>query len=277
MKPITNFISQPHKIGPVIFIATGIYKTCKDYKDAYNKKAVLAKDAAILAGSAAAFAVIFPVTRRLCNAQFIESVAKLFKKNVVKNPAVDSLKKTEYVVKECVGGVLNTLAGVLGAIYSNALMQKYVLNKPFFVKEKPENPSPAVPQSRVFQRFDYINKTPVGYTVNRMFTTMSDMPDLKLLEKPMIALTGFSVANTDGYHNKFKKTTHELLSNTLIPTFFVSVASLFTNNSKSYVKYPVLLASLLTGAVAGAKVSEKYKDKIDKKIDGMNMKYIALK
>ena len=93
----------------------------------------------------------------------------------------------------------------------------------------------------------------------------------------MIALTGFSVADTKGYHNKLKKTTYELLANVLIPTIFVSATGLFVHDKKSLVKYPALFLALVGGSYAGEFVASSFKDKIYKTIDGMNFNFDNVK
>lgn len=126
--------------------------------------------------------------------------------------------------------------------------------------------------SNVFSKFDYSGKDVAKKAADRVVSTVSDLPEMKILSSPMIALTGFSVANTEGYNNKIKKTSYELLANTMIPTMFVTAASLLVENKKAVVKYPSLLASLLLGAFCGKKVADSIQDDMNKKIDYMCLK-----
>lgn len=272
IKQIATAITKPRILAPTVFLAVGTGKMCYDFEKAKpeKKKRILAKDAAILLGSAAGFAAISPLTKLMCKNPF-------FKNNKLKN--------VEEVLKQALAGTINTFAGIIGAIYSNELMHKYVLNKPMFLPQKDEEQkkkediqNAKLPeQSDVFKSFIQVSKSPAGKTANMVFTTITDLPSMKVFSSPMIALTGFSVANTEGYHNKLKKTSYELLANTLIPTIFVSTASLFVHNKSNIKKYPVLLSSLALGSIAGTKVANKYKDQIEDTIDDINLKYVAIK
>lgn len=299
---IGNVISKPRVLGPAVFLAVGAAKTYQDYHTASpdKKSKILLKDSAILLGSLAAFTLVSPATRLFCNTKFVELFLKGANKLVSKfrkpiNPTDNAaLKKaqrfaenTEHVLKEAIAGTINTFAGVLGAVYSNEFMHKYVFSKPPFLieesaetsnadKSKNDSRSGFFQNSKVFNNFNYVNNDFAKTTANRMFSTLSDLPDMKLLEKPMIALTGFSVANTKGYHNKLKKTTYELLANTLIPTIFVSAMSLIVQNKKSVIKYPALFAALTTGAMVGTVVADKNKTRIYDTIDNIDMKYIVV-
>lgn len=290
-----NIITKPRFLGPAVFLGVGGVKTCCDYHKAPHerKTRVLLKDTAILAGSAAAFAVVSPLTRAFCNTRFVDLSLKAANKLISKfrKPLTSSnrttlgqtekfMQNTEHVLKEAVAGTINTFAGILGAVYSNEFMHKYVFSKPpFYVEPKQEtltSQNIKIPSSNVFKSFNYVNNEFTKATANKMFSTLSDLPEMKLLEKPMIALTGFSVANTKGYHNKLKKTTYELLANTLIPTIFVSAMSLAVQNKKPMIKYPALFTALTIGAVTGTVAADKMKERINNTIDSIDMKYIVV-
>jgi hypothetical protein len=218
----------------------------------------------------------------------------------------------ERVVKEAIAGTLNMFAGVVGAVYANEFMHKYILNKPPFTIEKQEPPeikerikkplsdelnekqesdgslSKKTASSvdnyalldknkkNVFKNFRYDYSNVAKVTANRVFSTVSDLPDMKVLTKSSMALTGFSVANVEGYHNKLKKTTYELLANTFIPTLFVSIASIFVENKKSSIKLPILLSTIIAGIYTGSKVANKLKNTVNERIDKIDMKRIVV-
>ena len=94
---------------------------------------------------------------------------------------------------------------------------------------------------------------------------------------PMIALTGMSVAKLDGYNNKIKRTSKELIANSLIPSLLVAGVSLAVENKKNYIKYPALLAALIGGAYAGREVADLYQDKLDETIDSIDFQNIDFK
>lgn len=318
LKSVTNIITKPRYLGPAVFIGMGAYKTCSDYKKAKpeRKKRVLAKDISIILGSAVAFGAVSPLTKRFCHLQFMELTAKgiekmrkrlnskpFFQKSFFKKLGnirnsfkqtqkitYESLKNTEHVLKETIAGTINTFAGILGAVYTNEVMQKYVLNKPPFAVS-PSTTSTGEPQKAHVNKVQSLMHHPMlmkhptaaaatetaSVTASRIFETIADLPAMRAFEKPMVALTGFSVADTKGYHNKFKKASYELLANALIPTIFVSITSLLTAKTKWFVKYPAMVASLGVGATIGTKIADKYKDAIDERIDDIDMKHIVIR
>ena len=304
--PVLKILTKPRVMGPAVFVAVGIAKTCQDYQKEKpeTKSKILLKDSAILAGSIAGFAIVNPLTRAFCGTKFVELFVKGTKKIVSRfykipdkssSKAIEKtekvMKNLEHVIKESAAGTINTFAGIVGAIYANELMHKYVFSNPRFLEKfapKPENTEQPVKQttnvggndflknSSAFSSFNYVNMEFAKSTANRVFSTISDVPGMKLLEKPMVALTGFSVANTKGYHNKLKKTTYELLANTLVPTIFVTAMSLAVENKRPLVKYPALFFALTLGAAVGTKVADVYKNKINETIDTLNIDYIKV-
>lgn len=263
---ISKFITHPAVLAPTVYIGIGAGKMLLDYQKAepHEKKKTLAKDAAILAGSVIGFTLMNPITSLLA------------KKEVFSNKII---KDTSYVIKQTIGATLNTFAGVAGAVYANELMKKYVLNKSYFCPPpiwNEDNPETQKAKS-IFKNFSTIKQHAATQTANRVVTNLSDIPSMSILSAPMIALTGFSIANTEGYHNKLKKTTKEILANTLIPTIFVSITSLFVSNKKNIIKIPSIIGALILGSHIGMVTAEKTQKAVGKKIDAMNLKYITLK
>lgn len=316
IKPITNTVSNPRVLGPAVFIAVGSLKTVKDYKEANKeeKNKILLKDSAILTGSILAFASVNKFTQYLCNRiivnSFIKFIASFFVKpekfqSVKNNKLISATKKiaenTEYVLKEAIAGTINTFAGVLGAVYSNAIMQKYVFPKMQLRKDnnllsekdtknlktdintekmsfsdKKTGIEDSAKTSNVFEKFFNQNNSLAFDTFRKVAYSLPDLGNIKVLEKPMVALMGYSVAETKGYHNKFKKTSYDLLANTLIPTIMVSAVSIAVKDKKPLLKYSALFVALCLGLITGKLVADGVKDKLDKTIDSIDMKYIAM-
>ena len=265
-KHINKLISNPSILAPTTFIGIGAGKMVFDYQKAkpYEKKRTLIKDAAILAGSVGGFALMNPLTSLFCKKAIFNNQNKI-------------IKDTSYVFKQTLAATLNTFSGVLGAVLANEFIHKYVLNQPYFIpppsalEETPEKEK----TKKVFANFITLTPNVATKAANRFVSNISDLPSMKVLSSPMIALTGFSVANTQGYHNKIKKTTNEILANTLIPTAVISATALFVNNKKSIIKYPALLSALGIGSLIGAYTANKSQQAIEKTIDKINLKYIS--
>lgn len=265
---INKLITHPSILAPTVFIGIGASKTFWDYQKApaFEKKQVFAKDVAILAGSVLGFAFMNPLTSKLCKTHFVPLSNKF-------------LHHFEYVMKQSTSAVLNTFMGVMGAVSANALMQKYVLNKRFFCPPPVniEDNTDFKKANNTFKNFITITPNVATKAANRMLTNISDIPSMKVFSAPMIALTGFSVANTDGLRNKLKRTTNEILANSLIPTVFVSVTSLLVGNKKNIIKIPALVASLGLGSFTGMFVADRSQKTIESKIDSINFKKLPLK
>lgn len=269
IRQITSALTKPRIIAPTVFMAVATGKTMLDYEKAKpeKKRRILAKDSAMLFGSLAGFMLMNPLTRRLC-----------------KNPNINKsvINSTQYILTQTVSAVLNTLAGITGAVCANELVHKYVLNRPAFTPDvKPENKTntpassgaPLFVQSNVFKNFNYVNQS-AQYTAGALLS----LPSVSnFTTAPLIALTGMSVANTNGYNNKIKRTAKELIANSLIPTVLVSTVSLMVNNKKGVIKYPALLGALATGSFAGNMLAKRYQEKLYETIDSIDFQNINFK
>lgn len=236
-------------------------KSFVDYTE-YVVKQAIAGTLNTLAGIAGAVGADFAMEKYvLSKPPFLKTSEKLQddKKTLVEDGVVD---ESPVVQSEESSAVLNDVPLVDGGeivdVESSNL--KNVKEKGYFSS------------SNVFNKFDYSGKDVAKKAANRVVSTVSDIPEMKMLSSPMIALTGFSVANTDGYNNKIKKTSYELLANTMIPTLFVTAVSVIVENKRALIKYPSLLTSLLVGAFCGKKVADNLQESMNKKIDYLCMK-----
>ena len=262
IKQVSKAITSPQVLAPTVFLAVSTGKTIHDYEKTKpsKKKSVLVKDSAMLTGSLLGFIATNPIAKALCNKNHFNKIV---------------LKQTEYIARQTAGALIVTFGGIMGAIWANSFAHKFILNRPYFNKEQeqPAENSKLLFESNVFKNFNYVN----NQFKQTAFTVLA-LPNMSLLTAaPMLALTGMSVAKTEGYNNKIKRTAKELIANSLIPTIIISAASLPVENKKWYIKYPVLFGALTAGAYAGRKVSEKYHDKWDDAIDAIDFQHINLK
>ncbi len=264
IKQVSKAITSPRVLAPTVFLAVSTGKTLQDYEKAKpsKKKNVLVKDTAMLTGSLLGFIATNPIAKALCNKNHFNKIV---------------LKQTEYIARQSTGAVAVTFGGILGAVLANDFAHKFILNRPYFKKqtqqEQQTEKNKILFESNVFQNFNYVNKQ----FKQTAFTVLS-LPNMSLLTAaPILALTGLSVAQTEGYNNKIKKTAKELIANSLVPTVLISATSLAVENKKWYIKYPALFGGLTVGSYAGKKFSEKYHDKWDDAIDSINFENINLK
>lgn len=271
IRNVATIITKPRIITPTVFLAVGTGKTLLDYEKSKpdNKKRLLAKNTAMLCGSLAGFLAMNPVSRLICK---MPSSPKTI------------INSTRYIATQSIAGVLNTFAGILGAVIANEFIHKLLLNKSCFskkpiadnnLKNTPEQQKNTglFAQSNVFKNFNYVNQ-PAQYTAGALLS----LPTVSAFTTaPMIALTGISVANTKGYNNKIKRTAKELITNSLIPTVLVSATSLLVNKKKGYIKYPALLSALTTGSFIGNILAKRYQDKLFETIDSIDFQNINFK
>lgn len=264
IKQVSKAITSPRVLAPTVFLAVSTGKTLQDYEKAKpsKKKNVLVKDTAMLTGSLLGFIATNPIAKALCNKNHFNKIV---------------LKQTEYIARQSTGAVAVTFGGILGAVLANDFAHKFILNRPYFKKqtqqEQQTEKNKILFESNVFQNFNYVNKQ----FKQTAFTVLS-LPNMSLLTAaPILALTGLSVAQTEGYNNKIKRTAKELIANSLVPTVLISATSLAVENKKWYIKYPALFGGLTVGSYAGKKFSEKYHDKWDDAIDSINLENINLK
>ncbi len=268
IKSIANTITKPAILAPAAFLSIGAGKIAYDYNNEkpVTKKRVLLKDASIISGSMLGFVTVNPLTKYIC------------KNCQAKNKFI---KLSEYIITQTFAGTLNTFAAIVGAIYANEFIHKYFLDNPKYPKLNASGDNKEktgiLQQSSVFKNFNYVNSQFASTTANAMLSTALYVPAMKVFNTPMMALSGFSVANTKGYNNKLKKTTYELLANTMIPSLFISAVSMIVDKRKSLIKYPALFASICLGTFAGSTIANKFKSQIDNTIDGLNLNYLHIK
>ena len=264
IKQVSKALTSPRFLAPTVFLAVSTGKTLQDYEKAkpYKKNTVLVKDSAMLTGSMLGFIITNPIARAFCNKNHFNKVV---------------LKQTEYIARQTVGALTVTLGGILGAIWANSFAHKFILNRPYFKKQeeldRQAEKNKILVESSVFKNFNYVN----DQFKQTAFTVLS-LPNMSLFTAaPMLALTGMSVAKTEGYNNKIKRTAKELIANSLVPTVLISGVSLAVEHKKWYIKYPALFGALTVGSYAGKKVSEKYHDKWDDAIDSIDFQNINIK
>lgn len=301
---IKNVILDTKTLVPTAFIVAGAFKIHADYKNAKptKKLPVLYKDTTILSGSAGASLGMYYLLKKIPNYEFINHSVKFLSKginkineiNFVKNkikPALSflykparvtgtavkySLNTLERAIKDCATTSLITLAAFGGAIAANWAFSKIIFKKPqiqpqkqksAFTSEKKQQ-TEEIEKKRVARYTQYVDESIAKDSANNAFSAfIKDMPALKMLDKPLVALAGFDIIKEKTFEDRFKRTTHELIANTLIPTFFISIASVITKSMKNFAKLPIISIAAITGVYSGKKIGEKVKNKFPEHLD----------
>ena len=301
---IKNTVFDTKKIVPTVFVLTGAAKMYSDYQTAEpdKKKSVCLKDAVILAGSAGASLGMYYLLKKIPNYEFINNTIKFLGKGVnkinntdfIKNkvaPRVSflykpasvtgnavkySLNSIERAIKDCATASLITLAAFGGGLASNSLLTKFIFKKHKNIDktEKAEITTEEIQQEsenekkRIARYMKYVDGTIAKDSANNAFSAIiKDIPTLKMLDKPLVALAGFDIIKEKTFEDRFKRTTHELIANTLIPTFIISIASVTTQTMKNFIRVPILFLTAFGGAYAGKHIGEKVKNKFPEHLD----------
>ncbi|MGN1153380.1 MAG: hypothetical protein ACI4S3_05070 [Candidatus Gastranaerophilaceae bacterium] len=300
-----NQILNAKSTGMFLFGITGAYKVLTDYKNApqEEKKSVLLRDSAILAGSAAGM-IAYSSNRnsflksniRKISSQFLDNkLEKLKTTKVWKNinsSAVQHLKKPAEIIvknaynigKDCLDNVLMVASGITGAIATDYLLQighrhKQILDTKLedesgicITKEKhklSETESINVDENSHFNQFkDKIMNNSitnefdsiVGEDAKKnILSNITNMPEMKLFNSTMIGLQSFQIAEEKTFKDKLRHTTRNLITNTLVPMFYLSLASNVTKGiKKNFLRVPLVFASMVVGTMYTNKKLEKH-------------------
>lgn len=298
-----NKILNAKSTGMFLFGVTGAYKVLTDYKKApqSEKKGVLLKDSAILAGSAAGLIAYSSGRNSFLKSSFRKSssqaidniIGKLKNTSVWKNvndsfaahfvkPAKTVVKNAYNIGKDCLDNVLMVGTGISGAIATDYLIQighkqKQILDKKIedeagirIVKESDDTAKITEPaksnnhfdkfkdklmNNSITNEFDNI----VGEdTKKNILSNLTNMPEMKIFNSTMIGLQSFQITEEKTFKDKLKHTTKNLITNTLVPMFYLSLASNVTKGIKrDILRVPLVFASMVAGTMYTNKEIEK--------------------
>ncbi len=96
-------------------------------------------------------------------------------------------------------------------------------------------------------------------TKNNIISNITNMPEMKVFTNTMIGLQSLRITEEKTFKDKLRSTTNSLLKGTLVPMFFLSLASNVTKGMRSIYRVPLVFSSLVAGTMFANK-------KIDKKI-----------
>lgn len=222
-----------------IFIASGVYKTCKDYNTAepkYKDK-FLVKDCVVLSGAALGM---------LANHRINGKIAGKYELN----------KKMPYYVYDFLKGFTTFASGILGA-----LGMDFLLSKSGF--EQPEG-KVQFHQNMVEKYIDKnIVKIPDKDIKNAVYSRVTDMPQMSILTSSLIGSYAIDLAKDKEFDKRLKHTTKCLINNSLIPLMFLTTSSVLTKSLKPVYRIPIIFSSLVGGTVMINKATEKYIKNLD--------------
>lgn len=307
-----NKILNAKSTGMFLFGVTGAYKILTDYKKApeSEKKSVLLRDSAILAGSAAGLVAYSSGKNSFTKSPIYKGSSKLFDNAIesIKNTEVwkkisNSLgqhvkKPTEIIVKnaynigkDCLDNVLMVASGISGAIITDYFIQIGHRHKKILDKEVEEKSGVKISEddepisdnteeiinNNTVTHFDKFKEKLTNNSIANEFdnivgedtkknilSNLTNMPEMKIFNSTMIGLQSFQITEEKTFKDKLKHTTKNLITNTLIPMFYLSLASNITKGmKKDFLRVPLVFASMVAGTMFTNKKIEKHMEKFN--------------
>ena len=286
-----NSVLNSKSTGMFLFGFTGTYKVVNDYQKApkHEKKNVLIRDTAILAGSAAGLVAYNMGRKNFINSPFKKHAEKLTtqfidkvknsniwksKYNILRQPIKFITQNSYNIVRDSLDSSLVLLSGVLGGVttdyllnightHKNYINQKIENKSNQIAKEQMESETvnKKIPELNPFNKFKknmpedfkYLDSMIDEKTKKNIIGNIYNMPEMRMFNNSFIGLQSFRIAEEKTFKDKLKCTTKSLLKDTLVPVFFLSLSSSVTKGMKSIVRVPIIFATLCLGTMAANK------------------------
>lgn len=299
-----NIVFDSRTIVPAVFVLSGAAKMYSDYKIAKpeKKKSIFIKDATILTGSAVASLGMYYLIKKTPGYEVINNIIKISSKGVekikntefIKNKVIPkiaflykpvtatgnavkySLNSIERAIKDCIGGALMTLSAFGGALGANEILTKLIFRKhknlnnteKTAITTEQLKKETEKEQKRVARYMKFVDEKIAKDSANSaFFAIVKDIPTLNMLDKPLVALAGFDIIKEKTFEDRFKRTTHDLIANTLIPTFIISITTAITQNMHNVIRFPLIILAAVGGSFAGKHAGEKVKNNFPEHLD----------
>ena len=249
---IDNFLNSS-TLSASIFLLSGGYKTCKDYREAEPKykNRFLVKDSIILLGTAAGLSANYLITRKVAKYHIYDNMITKISQKINNTKYNSSLQYTKAIVKELTSGFMSTAFGILGAFGAD-----YILSKTKFKQPKSSNNN--IEKNKYTEYLEAnLNKISDEKTRNIVYTSITDMPAMKFLSSGLVGAQAIELAKEKEFEKKFKNTTKYLINDTLIPLFLLSVSSALTKNFKPKIRIPIVFSSLAGGTLLFNRILDK--------------------
>ena len=85
--------------------------------------------------------------------------------------------------------------------------------------------------------------------MKNIISNITNMPEMRIFNNTMVGLQSFQVAEEKTFKDKLKHTTRSLVTNTLVPMFFLSLASNLTKGMKPILRLPLVFTSMVAGTM----------------------------
>lgn len=289
-----NRILDSKLTGVVVFGVTGLAKLASDYKNApeTNKDFVLLRDSLILGGTAVGVGAYGLASSKIAHSKAIKSACSglaakitrpikntsLFKKiypklQKINKPFNEAEKTAKRVFSYCFSNAMMLASGILGAIGADYGIQYSHIEKNKRLRKLSHRGGDKIGSLYTYEnrlkdnfmnsRFNKDLENTVGAEVkSNIYSRVTDLPAMRMFSTTMVGMQGFEVIEEKTFKKRMKHATGCLISNSVIPLFFLSLASNLTRNMKGIVRMPIIFASL----VGGTMYAQKAINKLDQRI-----------
>lgn len=254
-----------------VFGVTGFAKVVSDYNKANEEQKgfVLARDSIILGGTTLGIGLyslakgqllkknLFPkkfLTNSVNNSHINN------KNNILKKKFMAGFRTFLDISKDCIDNTLMLACGIFGAIgadygirYSHIEQNKKLRN----LNKYSDNTF-----NTIYNYEDKIKSNLMNSSINKNFenavgsevksniySRMTDLRAMKMFGSTMVGIQGFDVIQEKTFKKRMKHATGCLISNSVVPLFFLSMSTRLTKNMKSLFRAPIIFASLVGGTM----------------------------
>ena len=276
-----NKILDSRATGLAVFAISGAAKLVSDYKTTpENKKNfVLAQDSIILGGTAVGVGIYSLLRGKVASFNackktgvFIRNLFnnnQLPKKNNFLNKLSFKVKKAVQtsgeIIKDCADNTSMLASGILGAIGADYGIQYTHLEKNKRLKE-----INYIGENTFNTIYNYENKLKGNLKnskINRdldnklgnelksnVYSRITDLPAMRMFSRTMVGVQGFEVIEEKTFKNRMKHATGCLISNSVVPLFFLSTATRLTKGLTTILRAPIIFSSLVGGTMYANKL-----------------------
>lgn len=235
-----------------------MYEDCKSAEGKHKTK-FLIKDGIVLGGAALGMLGYSTYSGKLLNVKFMDKLTSKMSSYIVAKKNIEKpAKYLKEISKEVFSNFLSFSSGIIGALSAD-----YLLSKTGF--EEPEKTIDIRPEKNVIQKLVDENTAKIIGEDNRdiVYARITDMPQMKVFSSSLIGVQAIDLAKEKEADKRLKHTTKCLISNSLLPLFFLSASSVLTNNLKTLYRIPIIFGSLVGGTILSNKYLEKYLKQLD--------------
>lgn len=272
--------------GLFVFGVTGAAKLASDYKKApeTEKDFTLLRDSLILGGTALGVGMYGLARSGVMKNRKIQNKAKSIRQDLLKpfkNTKIEKPAKyvgfhAKNIISNCADNAMMLISGILGALGADYGMRYSHLEKNDKIRKLSQSSHDRIStlynyETRIFDNFknSRLNNDlehAVGSEVkSNIYSRITDLRAMRMFSRTMVGMQGFEVIEEKTFRKRMKHATSCLITNSLIPLFFLSTATSLTKKMNSFVRAPIIFASLVGGTMYTNKAIKNYEKRAAEK------------